>query len=186
MLAGNLLNFTTMTIKGQNGESYSVTSQGQGTLNTVLSVIGATGALGGGSGGLLGNLFGGGCNGNRPMEVITSEDRPISRYEAKMLQELGAKESENALLRADKYTDQKIVEATAYLQGEIRRVHEEVRANKDAQTAVNMEQAVYNGTNTAALGCIRGQIAQLQAMTEMVIPQRRVCDTGCCGCGGGQ
>ena len=174
-----------MTIKGQNGESYSVTGQGQGALNTVLGAIGTAGALGGG--GLLGNLFGGGWNNcNRPMEVITSEDRPISRYEAKMLQELGAKESENALLRADKYTDQKIVEATAYLMGEIKNLSAEVRANKDAQTAVNMEQAVYNGTNTAALGCIRGQIAQLQAMTEMVIPQRRVCDTGCCGCGGGQ
>lgn len=180
-----LLNFMIMTIKGQNGESYSVTGQGQGALNTVLGAIGTAGALGGG--GLLGNLFGGGWNNcNRPMEVITSEDRPISRYEAKMLQELGAKESENALLRADKYTDQKIVEATAYLMGEIKNLSAEVRANKDAQTAVNMEQAVYNGTNTAALGCIRGQIAQLQAMTEMVIPQRRVCDTGCCGCGGGQ
>lgn len=180
-VAGNLLKFTIMTIKGQNGESYSVTGQGQGALNTVLGAIGTAGALGGG--GILNNLLGGGCNCNRPMEVITSEDRPISRYEAKMLQELGAKESENALLRADKYTDQKIVEATAYLQGEIKNLSTEVRANKDAQTAINMEQAVYNGTNTAALGCIRGQIAQLQAMTEMVIPQRRVCDTGCC-CGG--
>ena len=185
MLAGNLLKFTIMTIKGQNGESYSVTGQGQGALNTVLGAIGTAGALGGG--GLLGNLFGGGWNNcNRPMEVITSDDRPISRYEAKMMQELSAKDGEIALLKADKYTDQKIVESTAYLQGEIRRVHEEVRANKDAQTAINMEQAVYNGTNTAALGCIRGQIAQLQAMIEMVIPQRRVCDTGCCGCGGGQ
>ena len=167
-----------MTIKGQNGESYSVTGQGQGALNTVLGAVGTAGALGGG--GLLGNLFGGGWN-NRPMEVITSDDRPISRYEAKLLQELGAKESENALLKADKYTDGKIVEATSYLMGEIRKLGEEVRANKDAQNAINMEQAVYNGTNTAALGCIRGQIAQLQAMTEMVIPQRKVCDTGCSG-----
>ena len=41
-------------------------------------------------------------------------------------------------------------------------VSAEVRANKDAQTAVNMEQAVYNGTNTATIGCIKNEIAQLQ------------------------
>ena len=57
-----------------------------------------------------------------------------------------------------------------------------VAANKDAQTAINMEQAVYNGTNTATLGCIKGQIAQLQALSERVVPQRKVCDT-CCNCG---
>lgn len=170
MLAGNLLNFTTMTIKGQNGESYSVTSQGQGTLNTVLSVIGATGALGGGSGGLLGNLFGGGWNN------CNSENMAVSRYEAKMQQELAAKDGKIALLESNIYTDQKIADV-------YERLNNKINANRDEQTAINIEQAVYNGTNTAALGCIRGQIAQLQAMTEMVIPQRRVCDTGCC-CGG--
>ena len=51
--------------------------------------------------GLLGGLFG--CNngyrgGNAPVEVITSEDKPISRYEAKMMQELSAKDGEIALL----------------------------------------------------------------------------------------
>lgn len=152
-----------------------MTGQGQGALNTVLGAIGTAGAIGGGN--LLGGLLGGY---NRPMEVITSDDKPISRYEAKMMQELSAKDGEIALLKADKYTDQKIVEATAYLQGEIRRVHDEVRANKDAQTAVNMEQAVYNGTNTAAISCIKGQIAQLQSLSELVVPQSRVCDTGCC------
>lgn len=172
-----------MTIKGHDGHEYHATSQGQGNLNTVLGAIGTAGVLNNG-GGLLGNLFGG-CNyNNQPLQVITSDDRPISRYEAKMMTELGAKESEIALLKADKYTDQKIVEATAYLQGEIRRVHEEVRANKDAQVAINMEQAVYNGTNTATLSCMKNQIAQLQALSELVIPQRKVCDTCCCGCNG--
>ena len=156
-----------MTIKGQNGESYSVTGQGQGALNTVLGAIGTAGALGGG--GLLGNLLGGGCNCN-------SENMAVTRYEAKMQQELAAKDGKIALLESNIYTDQKIADV-------YERLNNKINANKDAQTAVNMEQAVYNGTNTAALGCIRGQIAQLQAMTEMVIPQRKVCDTGC-GCGG--
>ena len=171
-----------MQIKGMNGENYSVTGMGQGNLNTVLGAIGAAGALGNGNG-LLGGLFGGNCNyRNQPVEVITSDDKPITRNEAKMMQELSAKDSEISLLKADKYTDQKIVETTAYLMNKINEVSAEVRANKDAQTAVNMEQAVYNGTNTATIGCIKQQIAQLQALSELVVPQRKVCDT-CCNCG---
>lgn len=168
-----------MTIKGANGESYSVTGQGQGALNTVLGAIGTAGALGGG--GLLGNLLGG-CNNwnNRPVEVITSEDKPISRYEAKMMQEAAAKDSKIALLESQVYVDGKLKETIEYLLGETRKVEAEVRKNKDEQNAINMEQAVYNGTNTAAVACLKGQVAQLQALTEIVVPQRRVCDTGCC------
>ena len=165
-----------MTIKGQNGESYSVTGQGQGALNTVLGSIGTYGAL---ANGALGNLLGGGYN-NRPVEVVTSEDKPISRYEAKMMQELSAKDGKISLLESQVYTDQKLTEVTKYLQGEIKTVSDEVRKNKDKQNAINMEQAVYNGTNTAAVACLKGQVAQLQALTELIVPQSRVCDTGCC------
>lgn len=176
-IARPILNFiNVMTIKGQNGESYSVTGQGQGALNTVLGAIGTAGALGGGN--LLGNLLGG--YNNRPVEVITSEDRPISRYEAKQMQESAAKDSKIALLESQVYVDQKLTDTVKYLQGEIGAVQAEVRANKDAQTAINMEQAVYNGTNTATLGCLKGQVAQLQSLSELVVPQSRVCDTGCC------
>lgn len=165
-----------------NGENYSVTGMGQGNLNTVLGAIGTAGALGNGNG-LLGGLLGGNCNyRNQPVEVITSADKPISRNEAEMMMKLNAKDSEISLLKADKYTDQKIVETTAYLMNKIDEVKATVSANKDAQTAINMEQAVYNGTNTATLGCIKGQIAQLQALSELVVPQRKVCDT-CCNCG---
>jgi hypothetical protein len=171
-----------MQIKGMNGESYNVTGQGQGTYNSVGSSLGISSFLGLNAG----NLFGGCGNAwnrngvNGPVEVITSEDKPISRYEAKMMQELSAKDSEISLLKADKYTDQKIVETTAYLMGKIGEVSAEVRANKDAQQAINMEQAVYNGTNTATIGCLKQQIAQLQSLSTIVVPQRKVCDTGCC------
>ena len=167
-----------------NGESYNVTGQGQGTYNSVGSSLGIASFLGLNAG----NLFGGCGNAwnrngvNGPVEVITSEDKPISRYEAKMMQDLSTKDAEISLLKADKYTDQKIVETTAYLMGKINEVSAEVRANKDAQCAINMEQAVYNGTNTAAIGCIKQQIAQLQSLSTLVVPSAKVCDTGCC-CG---
>lgn len=152
-----------MTIKGANGESYSVTGQGQGALNTVLGAIGTAGVLGGGN--LLGNLFGGGC--------CNSDNAPVTRYEAKMQQELAAKDGKIALLESNIYTDQKIADV-------YERLNNKINANRDAQNAINMEQAVYNGTNTATVSCLKGQVAQLQALSELVIPQSRVCDTGCC------
>lgn len=130
-----------------------------------------------------GNVLGGwGCNRNAPVEVVTSDDRPVSRYEAQMMDKLAAKDSEISLLKSNGYTDQKIVDTTTYLMGKINELATEVRANKDAQTAVNMEQAVYNGTNTATISCIKQQVAQLQSLSQLVIPQRNVCETSCC-CG---
>lgn len=169
-----------MVIKGMNGESHNVTGQGQGNYNTIGASAGIASFLGLNAG----NLFNGGGYGrvNGPVEVITSEDKPVSRYEAAMMDKLSAKDSEIALLKSNTYTDQKIVDATAYLMGKINDLSGEVRANKDAQTAVNMEQAVYNGTNTATIGCLKQSIAELQTLSELVVPSRRVCNTGCC-CG---
>lgn len=131
-----------------------------------------------------GNILGGGIgyNRNAPVEVITSDDKPISRYEAQMMDKLSAKESENALLKSQIYTDQKIVDTTTYLMGKINDVASEVRANKDAQCEINREQAVYNGVNTATLNCIKGQIAELQSLSTLVVPSNRVCQVDCnCG-----
>ena len=162
-----------MTIKGANNESYSVTPQGQGILNTVLGAMGATGlnipTLLGGMGGW-GNPARAGA-----VEVITSDDKPISRYEASMMDNLAKKDAEIAQLKADKYTDEKIVEVTKYVDGKIENLASEVRANKDAQQAINLQQAVYNGTNTATLQCMQGQIAQLLGLTKLVVPNGSVC-----------
>lgn len=165
-----------MQIKGANGENYNVTSQGQGALNTVLGAVGTYGAL---QNGALGGILGGFGNnyGNRPLEIITSDDRPISRYEAKMMQELAAKDGKIALLESNIYTDQKIADV-------YERLIRKIDANKEAQNEINMQQAVYNGTNTATIGCLKNEIAQLLALSEMVIPQRKVCDTCCRECNG--
>ena len=116
-----------------------------------------------GAGGLL-NLMGGG-NGSAM----------VNRYELGLVQELAAKDAKIGLLEADKYTDQKIVEAYKDLQGQINAVAAEVRANKDAQGQINMQQAVYNGTNTATLQCMQQQVAQLLGLTKLVVPNASVC-----------
>lgn len=159
-----------MEIKGMNGESHSVTGMGQGNYNTVAGSLGLASFLGLNAGNVLGGL------GNRcGCPSGSSDDQPISRYEANMLITLGNKDSEIALLKADKYTDSKIVDATAYLMGEIKSLATEVRANKDAQCAVNSQQAVYNGVNTATLNCIQNQVAQLYGITKLVVPNGSVC-----------
>jgi hypothetical protein len=159
-----------MTIKGMNGENHSVTSQAQGNLNTTFGSLGLASFLGINAGNLLG-----GWNQNRCGCPGSSDDQPISRYEANMLVALSNKDSEIALLKADKYTDQKIVEATAYLMGELKTLAGEVRANKDMQCEINKEQAVYNGVNTATLNCIQNQVAQLFGITKLVVPVSAVC-----------
>lgn len=77
-----------MTIKGMNGENYNVTGQGQGNYNTVGASAGIASFLGLNAG----NILGGGCyNRNMaagPVEVITSDDKPVSRYEAAMMDKL--------------------------------------------------------------------------------------------------
>ena len=154
-----------------------VTSQGQGNLNTVLGSVGAAGALFGN--GWLGNLLGGlgNCNNNRGCNngCYDAGDMSVSRYEAAIMNLLASKDSEIALLQADKYTDQKIVEAYKDLNGQINALAMEVRANKDAQADINREQAVYNGVNTATLQCLQSQVAQLFGLTKLVVPNGSVC-----------
>lgn len=124
-----------------------------------------------GAGGLL-NLMGGNCGG---CGNGYDGSAMVNRYEMGLVQELAAKDAKIGLLEADKYTDQKIVEAYKDLQGQINAVAAEVRANKDEQYQVNMQQAVYNGTNTATLQCMQQQIAQLQSLTKLVVPNGSVC-----------
>lgn len=118
----------------------------------------ALGLLNGG----LGNLFGNNCMSG------CSENHIVNRYELGLVSELNAKDGEIALLKADKYTDQKIVETYKDLVGQI-------NAIKENQNAINMQQAVYNGTNNATINCLQGQINALQALTKTIIPITNVC-----------
>lgn len=146
-------------------------SKGVGTAGLTTGIIGSTlGVLNGGGGGILGNLFGNGVQ-----RVITSEDMPVTRYDAGLSAELAASKAENGLLKSQVYTDQKITETYSALKRDIEGLEREVRRNKDEQTAINMQQAVYNGTNTATLQCMQNQIAQLMGLTALKIPNTSVC-----------
>lgn len=167
-----------MIIKGMNGESHNVTSQGQGNYNTVGASAGIASFLGLNAGNILGGgLWGNNCgNGWNRNGCMNACDTPVSRYEATMMNELSAKDSKIALLESNIYTDQKIADV-------YERLNIKINANKAEQDAINMNQAVYNGTNTATIACIKNQVAELATLSELVVPSRRVCDTGC-GCNG--
>lgn len=164
-----------------DGQSYNVTGQGQGTFNTVGASAGIASFLGLNAG----NILGGGWNrGGYGVAVDggCSDNTMVNRYELNMTREADSLKSENALLRSQVYTDQKLVDVVKDYTSQINSLAAEVRANKDAQTAVNMQQAVYNGTNTATLQCMQNSIAALQAITKTYIPSGNVCQDCSCGC----
>lgn len=138
-------------------------------------------ALGMSIGGVILGLLNGGANvlGARPANAsgngMCSENQYVNRYEMTMAQELAAKDGKIALLESEKYTDGKLVDIYKDLNGQIAALGDKVQANKDAQDAVNCQQAVFNGTMTSTVGCLQQQIACLQSLTKVVIPKDSVC-----------
>lgn len=138
-------------------------SRGVGNAGLTTGIIGtALGVLNGG----LGNILGGcGTNNATLMAAAScSENQFVNRYELEMENKLVSKDSEIALLKSNIYTDQKITDVFERLSTRIRGVEDQVSA-----------QAVYNATNTATLSCLQGQVAQLQALTKLVVPADNIC-----------
>ena len=111
--------------------------------------------------------------------AVCAEETPVSRGEMRPMQENAQLRAENAQKDAYIYTDQQIDEKLGRVVERAETRYEalaaEVRANKDAQNAINMTQAVYNGTNTATIACLQGQVAALQGLTKLVVPNSSVC-----------
>ena len=116
----------------------------------------ALGLLNNGSG--LGGLFNGNAN------CACSKDHYINRYEAQQSARIAELETEVKLRDSNIYTDSKILELYKYVDGKFGVVEEQL-----------CEQRVYNATNTAALTCLQGQVAQLASLTKIVVPNTSVC-----------
>lgn len=117
------------------------------------------GALGAGLlSGNFSNLLGG--NGN----CGCNEDHYVNRYEAAQSARIAELETEVKLRDSNIYTDGKILELYKYVDGKFGVVEAEL-----------CQQRVYNATNTAAINCINGQVAELMALTARVIPKSSIC-----------
>lgn len=135
-------------------------SKGVANAGLATGIVGtALGVLNGGLGGILGGWGNG---------AACSDNMPITRYELEMENKIVGKDSEIALLKSEKYTDEKIIEAYKDITGQL-------NAFKAEQNSINMQQAVYNATNTGAISCLQGQVAQLQALTKVIVPIDNVC-----------
>lgn len=105
----------------------------------------------------LGGIFGGCGNG-------CGDNAYINRYEAGKDMEIARLQSQLELRDANTYTMQEMGKLRDYMDNKFARVEHEM-----------CDQRVYNATNTAALGCVQGQVAQLMALTKLVVPNTSVC-----------
>lgn len=159
-----------MKVKGKDGEEYDVSSAGVGGAGLGLGIAGtALGLLNGGLG-MFGNRFANNNTGSNGCDGSL-----VTRYELAQEQTIASLNSENALLKADKYTDEKLVEVYNNLFNKIETLAVEVRANKEQQAAVNAQQSVYNGVNNAAMAALQAQVAQLLSITKVVVPNSAIC-----------
>lgn len=131
-----------MKIKDQNGnELGNVTSQSQGTINTVLGALGTAAALGLGRG-----LLGGMPPAGRPQD---EGDRPVTRYEMGLWQQINEEKTKNALLEAKGYTDKAMFGVQAQFG----------------------EQAAWNAAQQVNINMMR---KQLDEVTKFTVPESAI------------
>lgn len=135
-------------------------SRAVGNAGLTTGIIGtALGALNG-AGGLDLLNFG-------PRRPRDDGDIPVTRHDMGLYRELAEKDFKIASLESNKYTDQ-----------QIRDLSDKFNARMDMQFGGVQQQlnaqAVWNATQQGLIGCIQGQVAQLQSMTQLVIPNKSV------------
>lgn len=105
-----------------------------GTAMSVLNALGGAAAL---------------MGGNRSTDP---GDKPVTRYEMGLFQQINAKDIEISELRSNRYTDSVANGLQQQISG----------------------QLAWNATQNATLGALQGQISQLQSMTRIVVPNENL------------
>lgn len=123
---------------------------GLGIAGTALGLLNGNG---------LGGILGGWNNGG-----MCHENMPVNRYELSMQNALTNKDMEIAYLRGRDAAKSDSLELYKYVDGKFAHVERELA-----------DQRVYNATNTAAMNCMSGQIAQLYSLTRLVVPNGSIC-----------
>ena len=133
------------------------TRRGQGNLNTVLGAIGTAGAVGllnGNGGGWLNGILGNGGN-------CCTENMPINRYEMGLIQQNAAKDGEIALLKADKYTDQKFADLNDRYNERFRGIEQQLAVqavhNQKVEGSFALAEADLRATKQELYGAIRAE-----------------------------
>lgn len=85
-----------------------------------------------------------------------SENMPVSRYELDREQQLAAKDSEIALLKANTYNDQKSLELYAYIDGQLK----DIRATLSAQAVHNQRTEDSFALVRQDVECVRSDLSK--------------------------
>lgn len=133
-------------------------TRGVGAAGLTTGVIGT--ALGVLNGGGLGNILGGTMNNN----CGCSEDRWVNRYEATQSARIAELETEVKLRDANTFTMGEMGKLRDYVDGKFSRIEHEL-----------CDQRVFNTTAINNISCVQGQVAQLMALTKLVVPNTSVC-----------
>lgn len=127
-------------------------SKGVGNAGLTTGIIGtALGALNG-AGGL--GIFG---------SPRHESDEYITRFDAGLMRDIEDRDRKIALLEADKYTDKKIADLA-----------DKVNTRFNIVEGQIAQQGIWNATQTGLIGSLQGQVAQLQALTKLVVPSSNV------------
>ena len=129
----------------------------KGTAGAGLGLGIAGTALGVMAGGL--NGFGGVLGGG-----TRCGEHQYTRYDAEKDARIAELETEVKLRDANTFTMGEMGKLRDYVDGRFATVEQELCG-----------QRVYNATNTAAIGCIQGQIASLMSLTKTVVPNSSIC-----------
>ena len=145
-------------------------SRAVGNAGLTTGIIGtALGALNG-AGGL--DLLNFGPRG--PRNHRDEGDIPVNRHDMGLYREISERDFKIASLESNKYTDERIREASDKLNAKIDAFAAQTGMRFDGVQQQLNAQAVWNATQQGLIGCIQGQVAQLQQMTQLVIPNRSV------------
>lgn len=131
-----------------------VAGKGTTALGIIGTVLGSLGVAGNGGVGGLFNATNNGC----------SENHYINRYEASQSARIAELETEVKLRDSNIYTDSKTLELYKYVDGKFAHIEKEL-----------CDQRVFNATTISTLNCVSGQVAQLFALTKLVVPNGSIC-----------
>jgi hypothetical protein len=104
----------------------------------------------------------------QPVAPTCSENMPVSRYELDREQQLAAKDSEIALLKANAYNDQKMLEMYGYLDSKLKDINQRL-----------CDQAVHNQRTEDSFVLARQDIASVKAELHREIEMEA--ERRCCG-----
>ena len=136
-----------------------------------------TGIIGTALSGLM--ALGAGTLGLNREESWCNEDHHINRYDMSKENEITQLKMEKAILEADSNTNLKIANTYEKINDRIEQLYKDLDGkivrNADKAQSMFCEQAVYNATNNATIGCIKNQVNELYGMTKLIIPHTSIC-----------